>query len=137
MKYLDKVGVAALWAAIKSKIAASAKIQTSGDWRYRVNGDGFEAWYSKEKVNLTINTASGNLYRSNLLTLTLPDEITGAGTVKILHASVNAAHNNYPSWGMLASLSATGVNYYAMSGGTRSASPNYVVTAHIFGTVTP
>lgn len=111
-------------------------VQTSGDWLYRINPDGtFEAWYFKEKVSLTINNASGNLYRSNLITLTLPAELTGAGATAIKHVSVNAAHNNYPCWGMLASLTATGVNYYAMSGGSRSASPNYIVTAHVFGVI--
>lgn len=110
--------------------------QTSGDWLYRVNPDNtFEAYYSREKVSITITNASGNLYRSNLTTLTLPAAITGAGAVRILHASVNAAHNNYPAWGMLASLTATGINYYAMSGGSRSTSPNYLVTAHVFGTI--
>ena len=120
----------------KAKLDEQAAVRTSGDWLYRINPDGtFEAWYFKEKVSLTINNASGNLYRSNLVTLTLPAALTGAGATAIKHASVNAAHNNYPCWGMLASLTATGINYYAMSGGSRSTSPNYLVTAHVFGTI--
>ena len=113
--------------------------QTQGNWRYKVYADGtFEAWYTATKVNITITAQSGNLYRSDLVTITLPSDMTSGKTCNILHVSVNAAHNNYPAWGMLASIQTPTANtfkYYAMSGGSRTASPNYTVTAYVFGTL--
>ena len=111
-------------------------IQTQGNWKYRVYNDGtFDAWYTATKQSLTITDTSGSLYRSGLQTLALPANLTDGKTVSLLHVDVNAAHNNYPCWGMLASLTTNGFSYYAMSGGSRSNSPNYLITAHVFGTI--
>ena len=110
---------------------------TDGDWRYRINPDNtFEAYYSKSGVSLTIQDTSGNFYRSALQTLNLPTGITNTYNATPLHASVNTSHNNYPCFGTLASVATNQVKYYALSGGSRGASPNYIVTAHIFGTLT-
>lgn len=112
------------------------EIQQSGNWFYRVYDDGtFEAWYKQTSYSITINNQSGNLYRSALVSLALPSEIYTGNTVDIIHAEVNCAHNNYPSWGMVASYYATGVNFYAMSGGSRSMSPNYTLDAYVFGAI--
>lgn len=111
----------------------------SNGWHYILHGDGhFDAWYTKNHTTITINNASGNVYRSALIDLTLPDEIVylcHAHEVDdpIWHVDINTAHNNYPCWGMLASVSDVTVHYYAMSGGSRSSSPNYLVTAHVIG----
>ena len=107
-----------------------------GDWWYKINPDNtFEAFYSKTKVTLTIQDTSGNFYRSALQTLTLPTGIKDRYDATPLHASVNASHNNYPCFGTLASVETNQIKYYALSGGSRSASPNYTVTAHVFGTL--
>lgn len=133
-KYLDESGFSHVWSRIKLLLEGKQDNPTTGaadNWQYRIYADGtFEAWYKATGQNLTINNASGNLYRSNLTTLTLPAAINA---VSVQHVSVNVAHNNYPCWGMLASLGASSFNYYAMSGGSRSASPNYLITAYAFG----
>lgn len=120
-------------------LAIAAPIQTQGNWRYKVYADGtFEAWYKATGQSLTITAQSGNLYRSDAQTITLPTNMTSGKTCNILHVSVNASHNNYPAWGMLASIQTPTANtfkYYAMSGGSRTASPNYLVTAYVFGTL--
>lgn len=106
-----------------------------GNWTYRINyvDNSFDAWYKAAGVTITITASSGNLYRSESRALTLPDAITSNYTVDILDATVNASHANYPAWGMLASINSNGINYYAMSGSSRNVSPNYIVTAHVFG----
>lgn len=105
-------------------------------WMYKIYTDNtFEAWYKAVSQTITISAASGNLYRSELRTITLPQGITDRGAVNIIHAEVNAAHNNYPCWGLLGSLTSDSVNYYAMSGGSRSQSPNYLVTAYVAGVI--
>lgn len=119
--------------------ARTPDVQTQGNWRYKVYADGtFEAWYKATGQSLVITSQSGNLFRSDLQTITVPTNMTSGKTCNILHVSVNAAHNNYPTWGMLASIQTPTANtfkYYAMSGGSRSASPNYTVTAYVFGTL--
>ena len=111
-------------------------VQTDGSWRYRVYGDGtFEAWYSATAQTLTINNASGNVYRSGLQSLTLPAGLTSLGTVTLLHASVTAAHGNYPTWAALAGFGDGRVDYYAMSGGSRSTTGTHLVTCHVCGVV--
>ncbi len=109
---------------------------TQGDWRYKINPDNtFEAFYYKSGVSLTIQDNSGNFYRSALQTLNLPTGITSAYDATPLHASVNTSHNNYPCLGTLASVTTNQLKYYALSGSSRGASPNYIVTAHVFGTL--
>ena len=130
-------GVVAYNAAGERIVGAMSfpEVQTQDEWKYKIYDDGtFEAWYNKPRVNFTINTQSGMLYRSNLSSLTLPTDLTNAHDCEILHASINVAHNNYPAWGMLASIYGATANYYALSGGSRGASPNYIVTAYVFGT---
>lgn len=113
---------------------ANANMQTEGDWRYKINPDNtFEAYYYKSGVTLTITDQSGNFFRSALQTLALPAGIANNYAATPLHASVNAAHNNYPCFGTLASMATNQVKYYAMSGSSRGQSPNYIVTAHVFG----
>ena len=133
-KYLNADAVR----AIKNYITGqSPPLSTQGNWTYRLYDHGyFEAWYKQTGYTATINNASGSLYRSPLLTLTLPSAITSLGSVDIMHTDINCAHNNYPAWGMLGSLSGANINFYAMSGGSRGASPNYVLTAYAVGTVT-
>ena len=115
---------------------ALPQMQTQGNWQYKVWNDGtFEAWYSAKGQSLTITAQSGNLYRSELQTLTLPTNLTSGKTVAIKHAQPNVAHNNYPVFGMLASLQTNTFKYYAMSGGSRSNSPNHIVTAYVQGTI--
>ena len=115
---------------------ALPQMQTQGNWQYKVYDDGtFEAWYSATGQTLVITAQSGNLYRSELQTLTLPTNMTAGKTVTIKHAQPNVAHNNYPVFGMLASIQTNAFKYYAMSGGSRSTSPNYIVTAYVQGLI--
>ena len=112
-------------------------LQTQGNWKYKVYDDGmFEAWYFQTGYNITINNQSGNLYRSPLTLLAYPTDMVGEKTVNLQYADVGCAHNNYPSFGMFASEVSNGINFYAMSGGSRGASPNYTLTAFVVGTLT-
>ena len=118
------------------RIVGTLELKTQGNWQYIVHPTGyFEAWYSATGQSLTITAQSGNLYRSELQTLTLPTNLTSGKTVAIKHAQPNVAHNNYPVFGMLASIQTNAFKYYAMSGGSRSQSPNYIVTAYVYGIV--
>lgn len=110
-------------------------LHAAGNWIFRLQGETFEAWYQATGQKLIITNQSGNLYRSTLMSLTLPQELADGVNIHIKHAEVNAAHNNYPSWGLLASLNGSTINYYAMSGSSRSESPNYTVTAYAMGTI--
>lgn len=114
-------------------------VQTQGNWKWKEYGDNtFEAWYKATGQTLTITTTSGNLYRSDLQTMTLPTNFTNAHMATIIDCSVNAAHNNYPVWGLLASIQPSGYanafRWYAMSGGSRNSNSNYYITAYVFGT---
>ena len=112
-------------------------IEVQGDWHYRIYNDGsFEAWYGKDKVSITVTNSSGSLYRSNLLNLVLPTNLTNQGTTEIVAYTIGAGHNNYPVWATVASKTATQINYYVLSGGSRNASPNYIVNAYVYGFLT-
>lgn len=111
-----------------------------GDWMYRVKADKtFEAWYTAAEQSLVITAQSGALYRSDLQVITLPAGLTAGGrTCVIRHVSVNAAHNNYPTWGVLASVQTPEENtfkYYALSGDRRLESPHYTITAYVAGSL--
>lgn len=136
--FLDINGLTHFWSAIKDYVnQREPAIQTQGDWHYRIYNDGsFEAWYGKTGVSFGVTNASGSLYRSDLLTLTLPTDLTDQGTTEIINYSVNAGHNNYPIWASIASKTDVSVNYYVMSGGSRSATPNNMVCAYIYGLIT-
>ena len=109
----------------------------SGGWTYRINSDNtFEAWYKATKQKFTITDGTGVLYRSALTSLALPAEIYESGTVDIKHATVNVAHSNYVVYGVIASFYETGINYHAISGGSRSENSNYMVTGYVFGSIT-
>lgn len=125
--------------AIEARLVAAAPIQMQDGWLYKVYADGtFEAWYKATGQSITITALSGSLYRSELQTLRLPSGMTVGKTCDIRHVSVNVAHNNYPAWGILASIQTPEENtfkYYAASGGSRTVSLNYTVTAYVFGTL--
>lgn len=111
-------------------------IQTEGNWKYRIYGDNtFEGWYRADHQTMTITSASGSLYRSGLISLGLPEALYKNYNCRIQHAEINYSHNNYPTWGLLAGIYETGFNYYVMSGGSRTSSPNYIMTAYVFGTI--
>lgn len=111
-------------------------IEVQGDWHYRIYNDGsFEAWYGKDKVSITVTNSSGSLYRSNLMNLVLPTNLTNQGTTEIVSYSIGAGHNNYPVWATVASKTATQINYYVLSGGSRNTSPNYMLNAYVYGLI--
>lgn len=113
-----------------------ASFITDGDWRYKINADNtFEAYYSKSGVTIEIQNGSGAFFRSAQMTLILPSGITNDYDATPLHASVMTSHNNYPCLGALASVATNQINYFALSGSTRNVNPNYIVTAHVFGTL--
>lgn len=133
-RFVNADGVHAIKSYIDGKLP---QVMTSGDWKYRIQDDGtFEAWYKAVKQTVTINNNSGNLYRSALMTMLLPEELSSLGDIEIQHVEVNCSHNNYPSFGIFASFAEGGFNWYAMSGDYRSASPNYSITAYVFGMIT-
>ena len=108
-----------------------------GNWNYRVYPDEgtIETFYGATGQTVAITAASGSLYRSERLTLTLPATLQAYGTIEIKDAIVSVGHNNYPCWGVLASIAGASVNYYAMSGGSRTENRNYTITAKIFGRI--
>lgn len=109
-------------------------INASNGWYWREHSDGtFEAWYKQEKYSITITNQSGNLYRSNLITTTLPTSLTNGRTANIIGASVICGHNNYPAFTCVGSLGTNAVNWYALSGSSRTASPNYTLMVSVFG----
>lgn len=113
------------------------EVQIAGDWKYKIGFDGtFEAWYKQTGYRIEITDTTGVLYRSPLTPLALPTELTDAYDCEVTHASVNCGHNNYVTWAELASTNATGINFYALSGGSRISNPNYTLTAYVYGTLT-
>ena len=111
-------------------------MRQDGDWAYQLDGNGyFKAWFLQKGISFPITNKSGGWYRSELQSLVLPSAIRELGSINILHADVTVAHNNYPCIGALASINETGINYYALSGDSRTASPNYILTAQIVGKI--
>ena len=134
MKFLDLAGAQRLWNALTQRASAGlVQLQSSGDWVFWTSGSAFEAFYTKADVSLSITTADGGVYRSDLQTLTLPAAITGAGTVAIKHAEINCAGGSNACWAALAGTSSTGVTWHAASGASRTT--NCLVTAKIMGTI--
>lgn len=112
------------------------EIQTQGNWTYKINSDNtFNAWYKATKQTVVITNQSGNLYRSELASLALPSDLYDNYTCDIIDATIDVSHNNYPCWAVLGDFYATGINYYAISGNSRSSTPNYRITAQVFGTL--
>lgn len=136
-KFLDKTGLARAWQNIKNYIDnREPAIETEGNWHYRVYNDGsYEAWYGKTGETITITTGSGNVYRSDRMTLTLPTGLTAKGTTDILNFNLACGHNNYPTWTAVASKTNTQINYYVLSGGSRAENRNYTLCAYVYGTI--
>lgn len=112
------------------------EVKTSGNWKYRVDKNGFfEAWYMQTGYTVTINNQSGTLYRSQQITFTLPTDLVGSKTPTIQYAKPDIAHNNYPVWCGGANFSGSNVLTYALSGGSRSSSPNYTLECYVTGTL--
>lgn len=136
--FLDKIGFTRVWNNIKSYIDnREPAIEVQGDWHYRIyNDNSFEAWYGASGVTFVINSQSGNLYKSDLQTLTLPTNLTNQGATEIISFDVGVGHNNYPVFSTIANMSNTEIKYYVMSGSTRNSSPNYKVSAYVYGLIT-
>lgn len=136
--FLDKIGFTRVWNNIKSYIDnREPAIEVQGNWHYRIyNDNSFEAWYGASGVTFVINSQSGNLYRSDLQTLTLPTNLTNQGSTEIISFDVGVGHNNYPVFSTIANMSNTEIKYYVMSGSTRNSSPNYKVSAYVYGLIT-
>ena len=114
----------------------AADMVREGDWLYKISDDGtFDAYYYKSGVNLVITAQSGNFYRTEPQTLPLPTGITDGYDATPIHAVVNVAHKNYSCIGSISSLETNQIVYHGLSGGNRSANPNYFITAHVFGTL--
>ena len=111
---------------LMNDLYSSTSIEYDDNWRYIIYPDmHFEAWYRQSGFDTTITSQSGNLYRSDRLSLTLPPAIADGHVIEITH--------DYPTWGMLASIQNDTVYFYAVSGSSRNASPNYTLTAYVFG----
>lgn len=122
---------------IEGTMQGLGEIKTQGNYKYRVNDDGtFEVWFKQTEYTISINYQSGTLYRSPLTSLALPSDLYNNYNCNIVFASVDCAHNNFPTFGMLASIYETGANFYAMSGGNRGTSSSYILSAYFFGTLT-
>lgn len=130
-KFINNAGLAAIRAWVLQKIAAVFPvIQSSGYWRYRIYSDNtFEAWYKRESLTLDIKYASGNFYRSDPFTFTLPDALTNA-TVENVQAQI--FHANFPVFGAVSSLNPPKAQ--ALSGANRGAVALTAVV-YVFGTI--
>ena len=111
------------------------EIQQQGNWYYREYPNGtFEAWMKIDGFTIAINNQSGNLYRSALQTTALPTNLTQGRTANIIDANVQCGHDNYPAFTCLGrTITNNSINWYALSGGNRSSSPNYLLMISVFG----
>ena len=108
----------------------------SGNWVYKLYSDGyFEAWYSAENQTFTIEETSGVLYRSGLRELALPSDLISGKTVTVRYCNVNVYHHNYVVFGAMAGHTATGFEFYAISGGSRTSNSHYTIDGYIEGRV--
>lgn len=134
-KFLDDTGLARFWQKVKAYIDnREPAIEVQGNWHFRVYNDGsFEAWYGATGQTVAITAASGSVYRSDRMTLTLPSNLTSKGTTEIVAFNLGCGHNNYPTWTAVASKTATQINYYVLSGGSRAENRNYTMAAYVYG----
>ena len=102
-----------------------------GVWRYRKYSDNtFDAWYNNSSYKVAIEGTSGNMYRSEIQTLSLPEVI---GSTSIHYADVICGHRSYPTVGCTATQDNNEVTWYAMSGSTRNRT-GYLLNCHVQGT---
>ena len=131
-KYVNAAGVAELKAYVDGR---APDAQAEGNWLYRVHPDGtFEAWYRATGQTVNLSYASGSMYRSDAISLALPAGLRDGRVLAPVHAECNCAHSGFPTWGMLQSMTAAAVGFYAMSGASRGTNANYTITAYVFGT---
>lgn len=108
----------------------------SGNWVYKLYPDGyFEAWHSADHQTFVIDEASGSLYRSALTALSLPEDLIAGKTVTVRYCNINVYHHNYIVFATLAGHTATGFEFYALSGAARASNKNYVVDGYIEGRI--
>lgn len=113
-------------------------IQTQDSWSYKVYPDNtFEAWFGQTGLSYAITATSGGWYRSELMSLAAPQALYDAYDLDITFATVQVGHNNYPVICSSPTFYATGVNYYVLSGSSRTATPNYTLSCYMRGTLTP
>ena len=106
------------------------EVVTAGKWSYTITGSYVDAWYYDDNATLTIDQASGGVYRSEQLTLELPDAIKD---MTPLCCVVNLGHASYPAWAADHGVGSSGLEYYAVSGNSRGTTSHYVVSAIIKG----
>lgn len=129
-KYVNAAGVQAIKSYVDAQAYTPPSVRTDGYWQYKIYGDNtFEAWYNRTGMPFNIQYASGNFYRSDPVTFTLPTDLQ-SGTV--LNVQAQIFHANFPVFGAVSSL--TPVKVQALSGANRgSQSCNVVI--YVFGTV--
>lgn len=108
------------------------EVVTAGKWSYTIAGNYVDAWYYDDNATLTIDQSSGNVYRSEQLTLELPDAIKD---MTPLCCVVNLGHATYPAWAADHGVGISGLEYYAVSGSIRNRTSHYVVSAIIKGRI--
>lgn len=135
--FLNKSGLSYFWQKVKSYIDNREPfIEIQGNWRYRVYNDGsFEAWYGATGQTYTITSQSGNTYRSEIQTFTLPTNLTNQGSMTIVSFNVAVGHNSFPVWTTVASKTDTQIKYYVLSGANRGTNANYTNSVYVFGTI--
>lgn len=121
---------------IVGEMMGTPEIENQGNWKYRIFDDNtFEAWYGATSQTYSIASQSGNTYRSELLTLALPTNLTNQGSTSIVSFNVGVGHSGFPVWTTVASKDTTAVKYYVLSGANRGTNSNYTVSAYVFGTI--
>ena len=108
------------------------EVVTAGKWSYTISGKYVDAWYYDDNATLAIEADSGGVFRSEKLTLELPDAIKD---MTPLCCVVNLGHSTYPAWAADHGVGASGLEYYAVSGSRRNRTGHYVVSAIIKGRI--
>lgn len=103
---------------------------TDNGWRYNKYSDGtYESWYNNYYYTQnTINTATGNVFRSPPMTLTYPSFATFSN---IKCVQVLASHAAAFSW-QAAWLEASGL-FFVLFAPSQVASSNIRVSAYLYG----
>ncbi|MBQ7263677.1 MAG: DUF2793 domain-containing protein [Synergistaceae bacterium] len=107
-----------------NKGLGSAGVQTqTGEnaWKYRENADGsVDVFYAWMNTRVGITDASGNMYRSGVVSLTFPPVVkTVVAGKACISATVSLGKDSYAVSASVVSVSDTAINFMALSGGSR------------------
>ena len=112
---------------------ASTGWRAYNNWMYRITGNFFEGIYTATNQTIGITNSSGNFYRSDAQTLTVPESIRNNKTLTVKHFSGNCGHSGYPNTVALETIVENGVTWFAVSGSSRNSTSGNYITAEIKG----